>query len=49
MGAKRDARRREEARATVRANYAMQPTACAVGKQVKGHAGLAHAAADGER
>ena len=30
-------------------NYATQPTACAVGQQVKGHAALAHTAADGER
>ena len=30
-------------------NHAMQPTASAVGQQVKGHAGLAPAAADDER
>ena len=30
-------------------NYAMQPTACAVGKQVKNSKALAPAAADGER
>ena len=46
---KRDTRRRVEARFTVRANYAMQPTACAVGKEVKCHGGLAPAAADGGR
>ena len=30
-------------------NYGVQPPACAVGKQVKDHGGLAHAAADAER
>ena len=30
-------------------NYVMQPTTCAVGQQVKVHAALAPAAADGER
>ena len=43
------ARRRTVARIGVRANHATQPTACAVGEQVKGHARLAPAAADGWR
>ena len=30
-------------------NYGVPPTACAVGKQVKDHGGLALAAADAER
>ena len=47
--AKRVARRRAVVRMEVRANHATQPTACAVGEQVKGHTDLAPAAADGER
>ena len=47
--AKSVARRRAVVRMEVRANHATQPTACAVGEQVKGHAGLAPAAADGWR
>ena len=30
-------------------NHAMQATACAIGKQVKGHGGLAPAAPDAQR
>ena len=46
---KRVARRRAVVRFKVRANHATQPTACAVGREMKGHAGLAPAAADGWR
>ncbi len=34
---------------TMTHNNGVQPTACAVGIQVKGHGGLAHAAADAGR